>query len=269
MRLISPPSAPPAWPGMGRALLTEHRRQAAGVEAVGALGLPQGGHHDRRQHPQQLPALGGVESGRRPESPGDRALLSAEDVAEDAGAGAPSSVQQGREVVQDAAVVVAIEGAGERGGAGGRLRVARERPDECGEGGTDRLLRRRVIGAELLAHLAHRITTKLLHETVEQGRHEGPRVGSAPGARGRAGAGSSAFASRGAGPRASKNAGAVARRKARPRIWIRDAGLVRSAPRADGRRRPTGDRAAHRRARYTAAPSRPAPARGRARPTAR
>jgi hypothetical protein len=96
----------------------------------------------------RTPAFGRIEAGHVAEAGLDRLALTAEDVAEDAAAvagGAAAKVP--RDIVEDAAVVVAVERGGERARPVRVLGVVRQRADQHGERGGDGAFGGAVVGA--------------------------------------------------------------------------------------------------------------------------
>ena len=108
----------------------------------------------RRQHLQELTDLRRVEAAHLTERRFGALLAAAEDVTENVLAGpAAGCAEEAAEVIEDAAVVVAVEGAGERRGAVGARGILGQGTDQDRDGSRHGLSRGRVVGTDTFTDL--------------------------------------------------------------------------------------------------------------------
>ena len=80
-----------------------------------------------------------------------------------------AAAEEAADVVEDRAVVVAVEGAGQGAGAVRRRRVARHRAHQHRDGAGDGLVGRRLVEAELLTDLAGAAAAEGLGQEIKNG----------------------------------------------------------------------------------------------------
>jgi len=133
------------------------------------LGLSQRAHDDRGDHGQDLPGRGRIDARRLAGRGLDGGLLAAECVAENSGAGigAPGLTQEPSDIVEDAAVMVAIEGTEQGGRTVAAATVLDETAHQGGNGTADYVSDVSLAEAEGLAQLLNAATLHLLHDCVE------------------------------------------------------------------------------------------------------
>ena len=159
-------------------LVAEHAGQAVGAEAVLPLLLGQRAHHQRGEHGEELAGRAPVHAGAAADGLLGTLLPAAEDVAKDRLAhalGLRAAAEEAGDVVQHAAVVIAVEGAGEGLGASRLGGVVGQGADQHRQGGVDRLAGGLRVDAELAAHVGDGFVVELLAEQFKDG-HGDPLV---------------------------------------------------------------------------------------------